>query len=210
MPKGTLYLIFAPSGAGKTSLVKALVKNANTSGSPLCVSVSHTTRPIRSDEIDGANYHFIDMKTFQAMQKNGEFLESAEVFGNFYGTSKAWVENKLNNGCDVILEIDWQGAAQIQHSMPDAISIFILPPSLQALRERLISRGQDIKQIIETRMAQAVSEISHYDQADFLIINDVFAEAVMDLEAIVRSGNGKLTLTGQLERKQALLAELLS
>lgn len=210
MSRGTLYLISAPSGAGKTSLVRALIKDAaSRSGAHrLCVSVSHTTRPKRPGEIDGVNYHFVSPEQFAAMRADGAFLESAEVFGNHYGTSRAWVEQKLQEGCDVILEIDWQGAAQVKTLMPEAVSIFILPPSLETLRERLTHRGQDDAAVIESRMSQAVNEISHYRQADYLVINADFDDALADLKAIFQCA--RLTLRQQQESERQLLQDLLS
>lgn len=201
---GKLYIVSAPSGAGKTSLVKALIESSE----QLQVSVSHTTRPKRSGEIDGINYHFVDHATFKAMQSRQDFLEQAEVFGNYYGTSKAWVEDTLNQGNDVILEIDWQGAEQVRQLMPEAISIFILPPSKQTLRDRLTNRGQDDEQIIDRRMQEAVSEMSHYAQSDYLVINDKFDEALADLQCILNSA--RLSLRSQSLRHKGLLKELLS
>ena len=186
MSAGSLFLISAPSGAGKTSLVDALIKAANnTQGENLCVSVSHTTRTMRPGEVDGTNYHFVSAEAFAQMVEYGEFLEHAEVFGNNYGTSKAWVNQRLKQGCSVILEIDWQGAAQVKQIMPEAISIFILPPSLETLRGRLTSRGQDDATVIEKRMAEAVNELSHYAQADYLLINDNFEAALNGLMDII-------------------------
>lgn len=210
MPQGSLYLISAPSGAGKTSLVNALLAAANDGNqeASLCVSVSHTTRPMRPGEEDGVNYHFVDISTFKKMIKSGDFLEHASVFGNFYGTSRKWVEEQLAGGLDVILEIDWQGASQIQALLPDAISIFILPPSREALEERLNTRGQDLPEVIAQRMAKAVSEMEHYAQADFLIINAVFERALADLQAVFRSN--QLRRTVQQQRHAALLKALLS
>ena len=201
---GYLYTISAPSGAGKTSLVTALVKSSD----KVRVSVSHTTRPKRPGEEDGVNYHFTDSQQFQAMLKQQAFLEHAEVFGNFYGTSRQWVEQTLAHGDDVILEIDWQGAQQVAQLMPMAISIFILPPSLATLRQRLTSRGQDDKQVIDRRMAEAVSEMSHYGQADYLVVNDHFDTALADLQAILHSS--RLRKESQLQQYQSLLDELLS
>lgn len=210
MPQGILYLISAPSGAGKTSLVKALVEAAavqEADYSRLCVSVSHTTRAQRPGEVDGENYHFVDAATFAAMGERGDFLEHAEVFGNRYGTSRLWVESRLREGWDVILEIDWQGAAQVKRLLPESISIFILPPTLHCLRERLTRRGQDAEGVIEHRMAQAVNEISHYHQADYLVINEHFDAALRDLQAIIRAGH--LALARQRQRHGALLEALL-
>lgn len=211
MSQGILYLISAPSGAGKTSLVRRLVDAAH-QGDPahraLCVSVSHTTRKMRPGEQDGVNYHFTDRDTFLRLRDEAAFLESAEVFGNFYGTSRAWVESQLQEGRDVILEIDWQGARQVKGLMPQAVSIFILPPSLTALRERLTQRAQDDDAVIEARMAEAVNEMSHYNQADYLVINDDFDVALRDLSAIIRAQ--RLSVAVQKDRYATLLAALLS
>lgn len=208
MPAASLFLISAPSGAGKTSLVDALI-NASSLGKTdkFCVSVSHTTRPKRPGEIDGVNYHFVTQDVFRRMCEQGEFLEYAEVFGNFYGTSRAWVEQRMQSGWHVILEIDWQGAAQVKSIMPEAISIFILPPSLETLRARLTSRAQDKPEVIEKRMAEAVNELSHYEQADYLLINDDFNEALANLRAIFQGQYQP----GQRElaKQQALLQSLL-
>lgn len=210
MTQGCLYLISAPSGAGKTSLVKALLSAPDQCDGKtgLCVSISYTTRPMRRGEVNGDNYHFVDETEFNRMQLNGDFLEHAEVFGNYYGTSRNWVNDRLAQGWDVILEIDWQGAAQIQRLVPGAISIFILPPSRNALQERLTTRGQDHAEVIAARMAKAVNEMSHYEQADYLVINDKFDQALADLQAILRST--QLRLVVQKQRNQALLDELLS
>lgn len=202
--RGTLYTISAPSGAGKTSLVAALVK----SNPEVCVSISHTTRPIRPGEEDGVNYHFIDHQTFQRMLSEGAFLEHAQVFNNYYGTSQQWVMDTLSQGIDVILEIDWQGAAQVRRLMPDAVSLFILPPSLACLRQRLTGRGTDAPNVIEARMNEAINEMSHYVEADYLIINDDFTTALAQLQALITSQH--LRLPRQVERHGALLKELLS
>ncbi len=205
MSAGSLFLISAPSGAGKTSLVDALVKAANNIETEnLCVSVSHTTRPMRPGEVDGINYHFVSAEVFAQMVERDEFLEHAEVFGNNYGTSKAWVKQRLQESCNVILEIDWQGADQVKQIMPEAISIFILPPSLETLRARLTSRGQDDPGVIEKRMTEAVNEISHYPQADYLLINDNFEAALAGLMDIIHgqyqpSKNDKVTLDALLQ-----------
>lgn len=181
--KGKLYIIAAPSGAGKTSLVKAMVESTP----HVKVSVSHTTRRQRSGETDGVNYHFVSVENFQKELGEGRFLEYAEVFGNYYGTSETWVRQQMAKGEDVILEIDWQGAEQVRRLMPEAVSIFILPPSLEALRERLIGRATDDMSIIDRRMAQAVNEMSHYSEFDYLVINDEFDLALRDLQTIIRS-----------------------
>lgn len=201
--RGHLYTVSAPSGAGKTSLVKALIEASER----LRVSVSHTTRPKRPGEVDGVNYHFVDHSQFETMLNEQAFLEHAEVFGNYYGTSRQWVEQTLGEGDDVILEIDWQGAEQISRLMPEAIAIFILPPSKTALRERLTNRGQDDQSVIDQRMAQAVNEMSHYQLADFLVVNDQFESALEDLKAILRCH--RLSKNNQQSRHQALLSELL-
>jgi guanylate kinase len=180
---GTLFIVSAPSGTGKTSLVNALVRDTN----HLKLSISSTTRKIRPREIDGYHYHFIEEDKFKQKITAGDFLEYAEVFGNFYGTSQESVDKMLHEGHDVVLEIDWQGAQQIKKRRPDAISIFILPPSIQALRERLENRGQDSKEIIDTRMEKSMNEISHYREADFLVINDDFEDALKGLKTIVRA-----------------------
>lgn len=180
---GSLLIISAPSGAGKTSLVNALVKKMP----KVQVSVSHTTRSQRSGEEDGVAYNFIDREQFQAMMSDNIFLEHAEVFGNYYGTSKKWVEETLALGVDVILEIDWQGAQQIRNLFPNTMSVFILPPSEEALVERLTQRNQDDGHIIENRMEKAKSEISHYNEYDYLIVNDIFDNALDDLICIIRT-----------------------
>lgn len=201
--KGVLYTVSAPSGAGKTSLVKALLERVDT----IQVSVSHTTRAMRPGEVDGVNYHFVSREQFQAILDAGQFLEYAEVFGNFYGTSQAWVEETLAAGRDVILEIDWQGAEQIRRLIPETVAIFILPPSLAALESRLNGRGQDPQDVIDSRMQQARAEISHYVEADYLIVNDQFDVALEELIAITRVM--PLTLERQQVRYAAMIGELL-
>lgn len=176
-------MVSAPSGAGKTSLVRALVE----ANDDLSVSVSHTTRRKRPGEVDGINYHFISEAQFNDIKRQGGFFEWAQVFDNFYGTSKQSVIELLNQGVDVILEIDWQGASQVKQQMPDSVAIFILPPSTATLRDRLTQRGQDEPSVIERRMQSARDEISHYANADFIVLNDNFETALSDLQAIVRS-----------------------
>lgn len=202
--RGTLFTVSAPSGAGKTSLVNTLVESTPGIG----VSVSHTTRPKRPGEIDGVNYHFIDHEAFSQMVSQGQFLEHAQVFNNFYGTSHRWVENKLAGGEDVILEIDWQGAAQVRKIIPDAIGVFILPPSKETLRKRLDTRGQDGLDVIEARMAEAQSEMSHYGEADYLIVNDNFDQALTEFRSIIIAE--RLKHRRQNGRHAALLENLLS
>jgi guanylate kinase len=193
---GTLFTVSAPSGAGKTSLLRALVDAEPT----LQVSVSHTTRAMRPGEVDGVNYHFCDREAFTAMLARDEFLEHAEVFGNLYGTSQRFVEQALAEDRDVILEIDWQGAQQVKRLMPETCAIFILPPSEQALRERLSGRGQDDSATIERRMAAAVSEMSHYVEADFLVINDRFENALEELRSVIQC---QRLQTGRQARRHA-------
>ena len=201
---GTLYIISAPSGAGKSSLVKALTD----ADEQIRISVSHTTRAMRPGETDGVNYHFVDRAEFVRLVEHGDFLEQAEVFGNLYGTSQSRLQQTLDEGHDLILEIDWQGAEQVRRQMPEARSIFILPPSQQALRQRLTNRGQDSDAIIEGRMREAVSEMSHYVEYDFLIINDDFAHALDDLKAIFRAN--RLQQRPQQQHFTQLLSELLA
>ncbi len=204
MPQATLFIVTAPSGAGKTSLVQALVESTDA----LCVSVSHTTRAPREAEVDGVNYNFVSQEQFFAMREAQEFFESAEVYGNFYGTSKTWVNEQLDAGTDVILEIDWQGARQVREQHPEACSIFILPPSLKALTERLTGRGQDDADTIARRMQQAVAEISHVEEADYIVVNDDFDKALSELRGLVLAQ--RLLADVQLDRLTPMLAELLA
>ena len=203
MSTGTLYTVSAPSGAGKTSLVKALIE----ADTQVTVSVSHTTRPMRPGEIEGINYHFVSRDEFVDMLGQSAFLEHAQVFDNYYGTSRAWVEETLASGRDVILEIDWQGAAQVRKLMPETVGIFILPPSQQALLERLTGRGQDDQAVIDRRMAQAIDEMSHYVETDYLVINDDFTTALNELRAIMVAERQRLGR--QQERHSSLLQSLL-
>jgi len=201
---GHLYIVSAPSGAGKTSLVKALLKR-----DPLVVvSVSHTTRGKREGEVDGVDYNFVTAEQFEAKIEKGQFLEYAEVFGNKYGTSQVWVREQLDKGMDVILEIDWQGAEQVRRLMPEARSVFVLPPSRDVLEQRLRGRGTDADEVIERRLSEAVAEMSHYAEFDYLIVNDDFDTALEDLASLFRSA--RLTQALQQQRHEALLAGLLS
>jgi guanylate kinase len=202
MSTGTLFIVTAPSGAGKTSLVKALIEREQ----QLRVSVSHTTRIKRPGEEDGVNYHFVDEASFMEKLRAGTFFESAHVYGNHYGTSQLWVNEQLEAGHDVILEIDWQGAVQVRNLEPNACSIFILPPSLEILKTRLQNRAQDDTETIEKRMSEAVTEISHVAEADFVVVNDDFNTALEDLCAIIRSC--RLTMKHQETNQAALFASL--
>ena len=201
MKTGKLFMITAPSGAGKTSLVKTLVNQNNN----LCVSISHTTRPPRNSELDGVNYHFINNNEFMEMLSQGQFLESANVYGHYYGTSRTWVDEQLKSGNNVILEIDWQGARQVRDLLPNVCSIYILPPSLEALTNRLKDRGQDDDDTIENRMNEAQSVIAHVTEADFVVVNDEFELAIKNINAIINSQGlntepQELDLTNLIER----------
>lgn len=183
MTRGQLFVVSAASGAGKTSLMKQLTSSMH----DLEVSISHTTRMKRPGEVEGQDYCFVDTAVFKQMQRQGEFLESAEVFGNFYGTSLQAVEAKLAQGVDIILEIDWQGERLVKETGLSVVTIFVLPPSATALRERLHGRGQDDQETIKKRLEQASNENSHYNEYDYLIVNDDFDRALYDLQAIVHS-----------------------
>jgi guanylate kinase len=200
-PQGYLFVVAAPSGAGKTSLVKALID----SSSNIEVAVSHTTRPMRMGETSGLNYYFIQREEFDALQQSGEFAESAEVFGNYYGTSTAEIERITKRGHDIVLEIDWQGANQIRAEIPTAKTIFILPPSINELSNRLHGRGQDDAETISARMAEAIDDISHYCEFDYILVNDDFDIALGNLKRLI-SGNGEDL---SLERSQNALTPLL-
>jgi guanylate kinase len=200
---GQLYVISAPSGAGKTSLVKALLEST----SNLQVSVSHTTRAIRPGESDGVNYHFVDESEFTSIRDAHGFFEWAQVFGNFYGTSRHAIQERLAEGIDIVLEIDWQGARQVKMLVDDAVSIFILPPSTAALRKRLTDRGQDDDGIIEGRMQAARDELAHYDEADFIVLNDDFEIALQDLQSIIRAQ--RLSQQVQSRELTSVIADLL-
>ncbi len=200
---GDLYIISAPSGAGKTSLVNALLEHEEN----LTLSISYTTRPPRPNEENGKSYHFIDKTTYDRMTSENDFLENAQVFDHLYGTSKTWVMQKLQQGVDVILEIDWQGANKIKKVMPNAIGIFILPPTLDALKSRLNHRQQDSAEVIERRLSMAQADIQHYIDFDYLIVNTEFDQAVNDLRSIFASK--RLICAKQQLSQQFLLEKLL-
>ncbi|OZB36816.1 MAG: guanylate kinase [Halothiobacillus sp. 14-56-357] len=204
MSQGQLFVISAPSGAGKTSLIKALREQMPDIG----LSVSHTTRPMRPGEVDGQHYHFVSKSTFESMIAEGAFVEHALVFGNHYGTSKAAVSAVLDKGQDLILEIDWQGAEQVRPLFPVAQSIFILPPSREALRERLFGRGQDDADVIARRLAEAEREMQAYPNYDFLIINDDFSQALNQLRCLFESA--RLRTPRQAEKERIRLENLLN
>ncbi|PKD39132.1 guanylate kinase [Methylomonas sp. Kb3] len=204
MISGKLYIISAPSGAGKTSLVKQLIAEMD----DLAVSVSHTTRAMRSGEQDGVDYFFVPVNEFKAMIERQAFLEHAQVFDNFYGTAQQTVQDNLAKGLDVILEIDWQGAQQVRRMLPESLSIFILPPSIEVLRQRLQNRGQDNPEVIARRMRDAVTEMSHYPEYDYLIVNDDFNLALQQLKSIVTAN--RLTQNQQQKTLAALLQDLLN
>lgn len=185
---GKLFIISAPSGAGKTSLAHALIANS----CDCQLSVSHTTRQRRAGEIDGVDYNFVSQKEFLDMVEQGLFLEYAEVYGNYYGTSRLAVEELLNDGVNVILDIDWQGARLVREQMPEAVSIAILPPSVEELERRLRSRGSDSEDVIASRMLQALSEMSHSREADFRVLNDNFNQALDDLSLILNGESDRL------------------
>lgn len=203
MARGNLFILSSPSGAGKSSLIKAIREQH----SNIKMSVSHTTRAPRPGEENGVHYHFVSVDEFKAEIDQGVFLEWAQVFGNYYGTSTTAIEQMLAQGIDVFLDIDWQGAQQVRKLLPDVQTIFILPPSRAELERRLIGRGQDSSEVIAGRMAQAVSEMSHYHEFDYVIVNDVFDEALRDLEAIILSR--RLTRANQQIRHERLIASLL-
>lgn len=203
MAQGTLFIVSAPSGAGKTSLVRELIESLD----GIQVSVSHTTRERREGEVDGVNYHFVDVARFEAMVEQGDFFEYARVFDNYYGTSRSAVQAMLAAGQDVILEIDWQGARQVRAQLPDAVSVFILPPSREELERRLAGRGTDEHAVIARRMRDAVDEMSHHDEYDYLVINDDFTTALRELQSLVIAR--RLTRERVSEHHAPLLAALL-
>lgn len=199
---GNLYIISAPSGAGKTSLVKALLQT----GIDLSLSISYTSRPARPEEVHGRDYHFITREVFEQKLKQGEFLESAELYGNFYGTSKNWINETMMSGRDILLEIDSQGARQVRQVFPGAVGVFVLPPSLEVLEMRLRHRAQDSLEAITRRLAAAREELSHVNEYDYVIINDKLDRALQDLKYIVQAE--RLKMTKQLIRYRNLLAQL--
>jgi guanylate kinase len=200
---GCLFVLAAPSGAGKTSLVRALLEREPA----IRLSVSYTTRPPRPGEADGVDYHFVDEPRFLALKAAGEFLEHAHVHGNWYATSATWLKRETEQGHDVLLEIDWQGAAQVRRLIPEAVHVFILPPSLESLRERLERRGQDSPEVIARRLVAAREEMAHCGEFDYVIMNQDFARAVDDLSAIVRAA--RLAAARQTVRIAALLQRML-
>ena len=208
---GNLFILAAPSGAGKSSLIKALLQKHGETGlhnNAMQVSISHTTRAPRPGEEDGVHYHFVSREAFQALINQDAFFEWAEVFGNYYGTSKIVIEQTLKQGIDVFLDIDWQGARQVKAQIPDTATIFVAPPSKQELLRRLTDRGQDSPEVIEKRMTQAVDEISHYHEFDYVVVNDDFDAALAELDAIVTSR--RLRKEKQVMRHQQLFKDLLS
>lgn len=201
-----VIIISAPSGAGKTSLVHAMVERFEN----LVASISHTTRPKRDGEIDGQDYFFVALEKFEAIRAEGMFLEHAEVFGNHYGTGIKQIQDRHAEGKDVILEIDWQGARNIRQRMDNVLSIFVLPPSIEVLRQRLVGRGRDAKQVIDRRMAAATNEMSHFDEYDFLVVNDDFERACEELADIIRQKwSNTANLTPEIARLHPkLIAEI--
>ena len=199
---GQVFVVAAPSGAGKSSLVTALLQQDPS----IRLSISFTTRPPRPGEGHGREYHFVSREEFAACQERGEFLEAAEVHGNWYGTSRSWIEQQIANGRDVLLEIDWQGARQVRQLFPASVGVFILPPSMEALRARLQQRGQDRPEVIERRLAAARSEMAHAPEFEFLIVNERFEQALAELAAVVTAT--RLRFAPQAARAGALLDQL--
>ena len=201
--RGSLFIIAAPSGGGKTSLVNALLNN----DPRLVLSISHTTRPARPGEIDGQHYHFVAEAVFEKMVNDGDFMEHARVFDHYYGTNRNSVALQLEQGLDVVLEIDWQGARQVRSAFPDCCLIFIIPPSLETLRERLTDRGQDSENVIQRRMREAQAEISHWGEFDQLVVNDKFDTALEELRAIIN--DHRIQQPHQVNKRNQLLAQRL-
>ncbi len=199
---GNLFIVSAPSGAGKTSLVAALLAST----ADIALSISYTTRPPRPGEANGKDYHFVSRETFMDMAGRGDFLESAEIYGNLYGTSQSWIKAEIASGRDILLEIDWQGAAQVRRFFPDCISIFVLPPSIQTLEDRLKGRGKDSEDVIARRMQAARDEISHVSEFDYVIINNKLDEAVLQLRSVVIAA--RMRRDHQLTLHQELIDQL--
>ncbi|WP_448547112.1 guanylate kinase [Thalassotalea fusca] len=206
MTVGNLFILSAPSGAGKSSLISALLKQE--SSRPMEVSVSHTTRAPRPGEVDGQHYHFVSKEKFEQLIKQKAFYEWAEVFGNYYGTSEAAIDAQLEKGIDVFLDIDWQGAQQVRMRKPEVTTVFICPPSTEVLEQRLRSRGQDSEETIKSRMAQAKAECSHYQEFDYIIVNDDFDVALTELTIIVE--NQRLKRKQQAQKHELLFKDLLA
>lgn len=203
---GNLYIVSAPSGAGKSSLIKALLSQSTRR--ELAVSVSHTTRQPRPGEVNGEHYHFVSVEQFKSMIENDDFFEWAEVFGNYYGTSKAAISDQLAQGIDVFLDIDWQGARQVKDHMPSSVAVFILPPSKDELHRRLVGRGQDSDDVISQRMDEAVAEMSHYHEFDFVLVNDDFEQTVSEFSGLIATQ--RLNLATQQQRNADLIKDLLA
>ena len=199
---GTIFVVVAPSGAGKTSLVAALLEAEPSVG----LSVSYTTRPAREGEVEGKHYHFIGREQFDVMVVRGDFLEYAEVYGNYYGTSSGWIRSRLAEGRDILLEIDWQGARQVRQAFPDAVGIFIVPPSIEELERRLRGRATDSSEVIARRLASARMEIGMISEYDYMVVNDNFERARLDLVSIVRSQ--RLRTVAQTRRFAEKLARM--
>lgn len=205
---GNLFIVAAPSGAGKSSLIKALLeRHSDNTSHPMQVSVSHTTRDPRPGEVDGEHYHFVSKDEFKSLIEQDAFFEWAEVFGNYYGTSRITIEETLHKGIDVFLDIDWQGARQVKALLPDTVGIFILPPSTEVLRERLNQRGQDSEDVIEGRMRDAAAEMQHYDEFDYVLVNDDFATTLSEFESLILSQ--RLAVKKQKLRHADLIPQLI-
>lgn len=202
--KGVIFIVSAPSGAGKTSLVRRIIEEVP----GIAVAVSHTTRPMREGDVDGSDYHFVDREEFEQLIKAGAFLEHADVFGNYYGTSSQAVETSISHGSDVILEIDWQGASQIRSRLEDTCSIFILPPSRDVLLQRLRGRGTDSEEVIERRTQEAVAEMKHMDTADYILVNDQFDATLAEFKSVITAT--RLRSGRQIVENSQLIDGLLS